>query len=217
MIKAVIFDMDGTVIDTEPMSYRAWKEALLENGYRADETMLMEHVGITSLSAMKLFRQTLGDDFPYWEVRKDARRIRAGIIEQTGVPVKKGFAQLCAELDRRHIKKIIATSTAHDEAVEVLKIAGIYECFDSIIGGDEITEGKPDPEIFLKAQAISGAEKQECLIIEDSNNGIRAAYASGIRCVFIPDMKDCEAELNSCYFAKVARLDEVADFLKNDR
>lgn len=206
--------MDGTVLDTEPMSFWAWQRALLDNNYPATSEMLMKHVGITSVSAMKLFKSMLGEDFPYWEIRKQVRVYRAEYIEKNGVKTKSGLTELLDFLDENGIKKVIATSTNHKEAAECLKIAGVFDRFDALIGGDEIKEGKPDPEIFLKAQALSGAEKDECIIIEDSDNGIRAAHASGMKCVFIPDMKDCAEELKCMYTHRAESLDKVIEIIR---
>lgn len=195
MIKAVLFDMDGTILDTEPLSKLAWSTVLTENGYSFTETMFYEHVGLNPTSTEKLYKSYLGEDFPYYAMRKKVHLFREDYRNKHGIAVKKGFTELSDFLRENRIKSVIATSTPKAEAEHYLKIAGIYERFDYIIGGDEITEGKPAPEIYLKAAETAGAEVTECIAVEDSTNGILSALNAKIKCVYIHDFSDISEEL----------------------
>lgn len=195
MIKAILFDMDGTVLDTEPLSKLAWSTILTENGYMFTDKMFYEHTGLNPASTEKLYKSYLGEDFPYYEMRKKVHLFREDYRNKHGIAIKKGFFELSDFLRENNIKAVIATSTPRTEAEHYLEIAGIRDRFDYIIGGDEITEGKPKPEIYLKAAKLAEAETDECIAVEDSTNGILSALNANIKCVYIHDFSDISKEL----------------------
>lgn len=199
MIKAILFDMDGTVLDTEPLSKMAWSTVLADNGYTFTDKMFYEHTGLNPASTEKLYKSYLGKDFPYYEMRAKVHLFREEYRNKHGIAVKKGFHQLSDFLRQNNIKSVIATSTPRKEAEHYLEIAKIREHFDYIIGGDEITDGKPAPEIYLKAAKLAKASTDECIAVEDSTNGILSAVNAGIKCVYIHDFSDISNELkNRC-------------------
>jgi beta-phosphoglucomutase-like phosphatase (HAD superfamily) len=110
----------------------------------------------------------------------------------------------------------VATSTYHASAAKELEHSDIRGYFDGIIGGDEITKGKPDPEIFIKAAELSGYSKENCLVIEDSTNGLKAGISSGIKTVYIKDIVDVPTEITDKAYAKCEALDGVIDIIKNE-
>ncbi len=205
--------MDGTILDTEPLSKMAWSAVLTENGYSFTDEMFYKHTGLNPASTEKLYKSYLGEDFPYWEMRKKVHLFREDYRSKHGIAVKKGFFELSDFLREKSIKSVIATSTPSAEAMRYLEIAGIADRFDSLIGGDEITEGKPAPEIYLKAAKIAGADTAECLAVEDSTNGILSALNADIRCVYIHDFSDISKELEErCIVCGV--LSEIIDIIK---
>ncbi len=195
MIKAVLFDMDGTILDTEPLSKLAWSTILTENGYTFTDEMFYKHTGLNPASTEKLYKSYLGEDFPYYEMRAKVHLFREDYRNKNGIAVKKGFHTLLDYLKKKGIISVIATSTPRKEAEHYLEIAKIRDCFDFIIGGDEITNGKPAPEIYLKAAEIAGYGVNECIAVEDSTNGILSALNAGLRCVYIHDFSDITKEL----------------------
>ena len=195
MIKAILFDMDGTVLDTEPLSKLAWSTVLTENGYSFTDKMFYEHTGLNPASTEKLYKRYLGEDFPYYEMRKKVHLFREEYRNKHGIAVKKGFYILSDALREKGIKAVIATSTPKAEAEHYLEIAGIRDRFEYIIGGDEIVHGKPDPEIYLKAAESANAAINECIAVEDSTNGILSALNANIKCVYIHDFSDISKEL----------------------
>lgn len=195
MIKAVLFDMDGTILDTEPLSKLAWSTILTENGYTFTDEMFYKHTGLNPASTEKLYKSYLGQDFPYYEMRAKVHLFREDYRSKNGIAVKKGFFELSDFLKSKGIVSVIATSTPRKEAERYLEIAGIRERFDFLIGGDEITEGKPAPEIYLRAAEIAGSAINGCIAVEDSTNGILSALNAGLKCVYIHDFSDISEEL----------------------
>lgn len=212
MIKTAIFDKDGTLIDTEPLHLRMWVEALTERGYPATDEILKECIGLNYPSMDTLLKGYFGESFDindhYPYVNEKTRKYEL----KHGIPVKKGFFELSDFLISKGIRSVIATSSMHAEAEFCLKHTGIEGRFDGIIGGDEIENGKPSPEIFLKAAALMNCKPSECVIFEDSENGVKAALAAGIKCFYIPDMKEIPEDLQA-QTIKLRSLDEAISYI----
>lgn len=213
MIKCVIFDMDGTLLDSETVALIAWQKVIDTYHLDMDLTLPMMSIGLNYNSMEKLFTERMGADFPFHKYWEESRRFVREYIQEHGLAVKKGFAELSEYLHKKGIKSLVATSSYHESAVKKLTRVGIYDSFDGIVGGDEIVNGKPDPEIFLKALALSGCSKQELIIVEDSENGVKAALASGIRCVYIKDIKDIDPQTESRVFARAEDLAGIIDII----
>ncbi|MGN0578931.1 MAG: HAD family hydrolase [Ruminiclostridium sp.] len=211
-VTTVIFDKDGTVVDTEPLHLKMWVSALKERGYPATDEILKECIGLNYPSMDTLLKGYFGESFDIWEHYEYVNLLVKEYELENGIPVKKGFTELSDYLISRGIRSVVATSSMHEEAQFCLKQAGIGDRFDFIVGGDEIENGKPAPDIFLKAAEKAGASPDECVIFEDSSNGVRAALAAGIKCFYIPDMKEIEPELQSRTI-KLASLDKAIEII----
>ena len=212
MIKTAIFDKDGTLIDTEPLHLRMWIEILKERGYPATDEILKECIGLNYPSMDTLLKGYFGEEFDinlhYPYVNEKTREYEL----LHGIPIKKGFFELSDFLISNGIRSVIATSSMHAEAEFCLKHTGISDRFDGIVGGDEIENGKPSPEIFLKAASLMNCSPSECVIFEDSENGVKAALAAGIKCFYIPDMKEIPEELQR-ETIKLRSLDEAIKYI----
>lgn len=205
--------MDGTLLDSERIGLKAWEYVIDKYSLPFDLSLPYRSIGLNYNSMKDLFLGELGKDFPFETYWKHTKQRFGEIEEESGIPVKQGFDKLCDYLKANNIGMYVATSTYHDSAAKELEHSGILGYFDGIIGGDEITKGKPDPEIFIKSAEKTGFEKSECLIVEDSSNGLRAGIAAGMRTVFIKDIVDVPAEITGKTFANCDDLSGVIDII----
>lgn len=217
MIRAVIFDMDGTLLDSERIVLKAWQYVIDKYSLPFDLSLPYRSIGLNYASMKTLFLSELGEDYPFDKYWGYAKQYLQNAKRRTAYPVKAGFDELCTYLKANKIGMYVATSTYQASAAKELEHSGILGYFDGIIGGDEITRGKPDPEIFITAAEKTGFVKSECLIVEDSSNGIRAGIASGIRTVFIKDIVDVPSEITDKVFARCGDLSGVIGIISQIR
>ena len=212
-IKAVIFDMDGLMIDTEKLLHRYWIQAANEYGY----PMTMEHVlQIRSLAAkyaIPKLKSMLGEDFDYDKVRKRRMELMAEHIEKYGIEKKKGLDELLDYLKKKQYPMAVATATDMERTRHYLTIIGKIDYFDKIVCGPMVKNGKPEPDIYLAAAESLGLKPEECMALEDSPNGILSAYRAGCVPVMVPDLDLPKEETKKLLYAQVADLSEVCRLL----
>lgn len=214
MIKAVVFDMDGLMFDTEKIGIRTWKTLSEELGYPKLDGLIFTCFGTNHNFKRKYFAEVLGEDFPYDTFCKREVEVTCKTLEEEGIPHKKGLVELLEYLKNNSIKCAVATSTPQHPAVEHIKNAGVYDYFDAIITGDMTENGKPAPDIYLKACCELGVEPKYALGLEDSYNGVRAIYSAGMKPVMIPDMVSPDEEMESKCFAIKESLLDVIDIIE---
>ena len=211
---AIIFDMDGLMLDTERLARRAWRQAGAEWGYAIPDEVYLLAVGRTKPDTEKLFRDALGPDFPFQEMYEHKQAYMQAATED-GIPIKPGLFDLLARIDALGLAKTVATSTARPMAIQKLTLSGLIERFDFIVCGDEVANGKPAPDIYLAAALGLKASPTECLVLEDSEAGIRAAYAAGMTPVMIPDLKQPSPETRALAYRVLPSLAEVVGLLNS--
>lgn len=189
MIQSVIFDLDGLLIDSEMVFYRIYREMLAAIGHEftlADYLSGFSGRPIRPIMADFISRfglpATLEEACAHVESEEaEARR--------TGIPLKPGARQLLEDLRESGRSIALGTSSTRERARSILEAHGILDRFDALICAEDITRGKPDPQVFLSAAAALGTAPAHCLVLEDSEMGIEAAHAAGIPVVCVPDLK----------------------------
>ncbi|MCQ2421138.1 MAG: HAD family phosphatase [Clostridia bacterium] len=187
MIKAVIFDVDGTLLDTEHIYVEAWKKAGLEQGFEIPEEALRRTRAIDKKLAEQIFKSYVGEQFDYYETWKRRVRIAEEMIDAGAILLKPGAVELLDWLDENGYAKAFASMTGKELTYAHLGKAGLLERFSVRVTGDEVKNGKPAPDIFLMAAAQLGVSPEECIVCEDSYAGLQAAKNAGMLPAMIPD------------------------------
>ena len=191
----VIFDMDGVIFDSERLIADLWKEVAEEKGIPDIEDAIIRSIGITDVATKNVFKEKYGEEFPYEKYKKTVSIRFHERCDGGNLPTKPGIHELMEYLHQNKIPTAVASSTRTAVVEAEIRDAGLLEFFDKIIGGDQVTHSKPDPEIFLKAADALSADPKDCYVIEDSFNGIRAAHAAGMHPFRVPDMLQPDEEI----------------------
>ena len=215
MIKAIIFDMDGLMIDSERVTFECYQEILKGMNLTMDEEFYKTLLGKPLKGIYQRFYDVYGNDFPIEDVIKDVHALMAKRFETEGVPIKTGLKSLLEYLKENNYKAIVATSSNRDRVDTILSQAQITDYFDDSICGDEVTKGKPNPEVFLKSCQKLDVNVDEAIVLEDSEAGIQASYDAGIKVICIPDMKYPEKQYEEKTFKILKDLTEVTAYLKS--
>ena len=192
---AVIFDMDGLMLDTEPLAARAWGDAATALGVEFDMPLASAMVGRNFADCAAMVRAHYGAGYPVdallgrWHAAYDE------IVEREGLSIKPGVRELLDWLEARAIPRAVATSTRRERARSKLIRTALLPCFHDIVGGDEVARGKPAPDIYVEAARRLGVNAGDCLVLEDSEPGVRAALAARMTPILVPDMHPPPADL----------------------
>lgn len=206
--------MDGLMIDSERVTYNEYVKKLAQLGHHDfTEELYRNCLGKNKQGICQVFIDHYGQDFPMTEVWDDVHVWIDESLRQY-VPKKKGLVELLEYLKANNYKTIVATSSGRARVDEILKNADLTKYFDDTICGDEVTHGKPHPEIFLTACQKLDVKPEEALVLEDSEAGISAAYDGHIDVICVPDMKYPEQQFVEKVTKIVDSLDEVIDYLK---
>lgn len=187
-IKAVLFDMDGLLLDTEKLLIKYWCIAAREYGFDMQKHHALFIRSLAAKWAEPYLKQQLGQDFDYKKVRDRRKELMNAYIEQNGVEIKPGAVELLDELDRRGIKKGVCTATDLVRATWYLKQADLIGRFDRIICAHMVESGKPAPDVYLYACEQIGERPENCLALEDSPNGVCSAHDAGCHVIMVPDL-----------------------------
>jgi HAD superfamily hydrolase (TIGR01509 family) len=209
-IRAVVLDMDGLMLDTEGMSYIGWVRTFAERGRIFGMDRFLELVGLNVADARRKMLGWYGPEFPFDEVYARKMVHVDEIIAREGISRKPGLLEFLAAADSLGLAKAVATSTARERAMYKLKKSGLEERFDAFACGDEISRGKPAPDIFLLAARLLHLPPEECLALEDSDAGVMAAQSAGMRVVVIPDVKPPSPEASAAAWQFLPSLTDAA-------
>ena len=215
MLKAVIFDVDGTLLDTERIYMQAWKDAAAELGYVMTDELLHKTRAVDAKVAARIFEEEIGNGFSYAETRPIRVRIAEEIIERESPILMPGVLEQLEYLKSKGVRLAVASSTNTKTTKEHLALSGILEYFEVVVGGDMIEKGKPNPDIFLKAAQLLGEAPEDCIVVEDSPAGIRAGNAAGMKAVLVPDQAAITQEIIDLSDAVLESLLEMPAYVEN--
>ncbi len=211
---AAIFDLDGLVLDTETVSHLTWQRALADFDFTLDEDLYRKVIGCPVRNIEEAFIAAFGKDFPAQKVTGRRAQYFQQHIAEHGITLKPGLTELLAFLDEIKLPKAIATSSGTELATLKLTVSGLIDKFDAVVCGDQIKNGKPAPDIFLAAAEKLNAPPQQCLVLEDSDNGLLAAHAAGMTTIIIPDLKQPDDDVTDLAHRVFQSLHDVIPFLQ---
>ncbi len=209
--KAVIFDMDGTLFDTENLTIPMWEIAGKTYGYDITREIVLKMIGISAAKSRLILLEKFGEDFPFEKISDYFRELYKEEREKNGIPKKAGVDFLLERLTAAKIPYGLATSSRRKTALYNLEKAGILDKFASITGGDEVKNGKPAPDIFLLAAEKLNTHPSACVGFEDSTAGLEALSAAGIKSVFVKDVIDPPPEVLAKVWREYGNLAEAAE------
>ena len=202
------------MFDTESLAIYTWVKAGKSYDINISESIVVESIGLDIHGAEKVFKKYLGEDFPYHEIRSLRLEYARDYIDENGIPVKKGLHELLEFLDQKPVLKAVATSTERERTEHLLLSAGVKDKFNEIICGDDVSNGKPEPDIFLAAARKLNCKSEEGVVLEDSANGIIAASRANMMPFLIFDIKKPEKNIEKLAKKTFNSLLDVRDFLQ---
>ena len=213
MIKAVIFDMDGTMLDTEHVKEEGLKYVGESLNVKIDDQTLTQIRGTNNTR----LKEILCNKFEGLNVEKlleTREKYVEKYFENNPIETKKGLIELLEFLKNHDYKMAVASSSNLEVIKKYLKKVGVFDYFDVIIGGDIVTKGKPDPEIYSKCLEQLNLSKEECIGVEDTANGVLSIHRAGMKPIMIPDLEEPSKEIENLVYAKLESLSDVIPLLK---
>ena len=217
MIKAIIFDMDGLMIDSEMISYKCYKAILSQFGYSFTlNEYIQDYPGRPLIASLEFINKKYHLNYDIQEQLENFHQLEYQMIEKEGIPLKEGLLELLHYLKKNHYLTVIASSSHQERAEKLLESHNILQYFDSAVYGKDVKKGKPFPDIFLKACEKLQIKTSEALVLEDSEAGIQAAYDAQIPVICIPDLKYPQEEYINKTEIILQSLKEVIPYLEKE-
>ena len=216
ILELVIFDMDGVLIDTEKHYNAAWCQAATEAGFPFTREHALLLRSCEAKEGEKLMQGIFGPSFDYYAIRERRRELVRERLAQYGLEKKPGVEETLRFLRAKGIKTAVATATALDITKSHLTTIGVCDLFDSIVSAKNVAHGKPEPDVYLYACEQIGERPQDCMAVEDSPNGIMAAYRAGLRTVMVPDLTQPDEELTKYLYACVNSLSDLCELVDKE-
>lgn len=214
MLKAIIFDMDGVLFDTEELCLSSWQKIADKYNLGDVTPACIASIGVSREKSKEIFKTMISENFPFEEMRNEVSSLCHAVISKHGLPEKEGIRDILSFCKKSGLKIGLATSTRRQTVISHLERAKIIEFFDEITCGDEIRDSKPSPEIYITACKKLGISPENALSVEDSYNGVRSSNAAGVRCIMVPDKLPATEEMFKLSDKVLDNLLAVIDYLK---
>lgn len=208
---SVIFDMDGTLFDTQRICIPAWDYAGEIQGF----SNVGKHIPAVCGMSDSGWKQYLRDNFPTMDIEKFSSEARQYVVDNLVVKYMPGAEDLVRFLKEKGVKIAIASGSSQESIKHHLEEVGGAHYFDAIVGGSDIKNGKPAPDIFLLAAEKLGANPEDCYVLEDSPNGIRAGHAAGMKAIGIPDIAQFSDEIKALETKEFKSMFETLEYFKS--
>lgn len=215
MTKIVVFDMDGLMFDTEPIYYKANQETADALNIPFDYDFYQNYIGAKESDFFEAMFRKYSRSSVQQFIIESKKNIEARLLSKPPA-LKKGLVELLAYLKENGHKTVVASSSERKLVEQLLDMTDLKAYFDDYIGGDEVTRSKPHPEIFQKAVQLVGDEQSDVLILEDSLNGIRAAYSAGFKVIMVPDLVQPTEEARTKTLDICEDLEEILIKIKSE-
>lgn len=210
--RAVIFDCDGVLVDTEPLGLEAFRLALLDQGIEYPRDRLTQFCGVTDSESMQMVAEETGRRLDIEAFLRSKTRHYESLVQERGLRVFEGVFELLEDLRRASVVVAVASSGPPDKIRIGLHLSGLDGKFDTVVSGNEVPRGKPAPDIFIEAARRCGADPSACVAVEDTPPGLRAARAAGMRVIAVTHTFPAEDLLPLCD----ALFDRIGDITASD-
>ncbi len=211
---AVIFDMDGVIFDSERLVLECWEAIGKKYNLEGMREAFLPCIGTNSERTKEIVLEYYGSDFPYEQFKKESSKYFHEVVERNGLPVKKGVREILCFLREKEVMLGLASSTRLAVVTQELAQAGLYDYFQVVMGGDQLKKSKPEPDIYLMTCEKMRITPEIVYAVEDSYNGIRAAYGAGMKPIMVPDMLPATDEMREKSIAVLDDLLAVRDFFE---
>ena len=209
----VIFDLDGTLLDTEKLYRRFWPMAARDFGYELSDEQALKLRSLGRPYAPIHFKEWFGEEFDYKKVRERRKEYVSEHIAKHGIELRPGVIETLDYLTDKDITIAIATATDLERTTKYLDMVGIRKYFKNIICATMVEHGKPSPEVYQYACKQLDATPSDCIAVEDAPNGVKSAYAAGLKVVFIPDQSPSDSEIKPMIYKELKILTELKDIV----
>ena len=212
-IRAVLFDMDGVLLDTESVCLICWQRAAEEYNIKNIDQIFHQCVGRSRADTTKLLEKYLSGPEAAAAFRERTIVLFDVVEKERGLALMPHVKECLSCLKEKGYRLAVASSTRALKVHPQLKNAGIYDFFETITTGDMVSHSKPDPEIYLKAASSLNLRPEQCLAVEDSPNGVKSASSAGIKCIMVPDMIQPDEEIKKLAWKIIPSLKEISSLL----